>query len=486
MKKNDIFKTFCLVAFLQALMILGFIYYAVFHKPSNLVSSPTITDPPSLTISSTTKSEKSNNNEPRTQIPEKEKKYSKMRKYNYFTSESGIPGWCESIDDYKSLLSFDPFNSYQAPSSLTELENPFQTCNSALNFSKILIPERAFSASLQTNKYGGFTADMGWIFMISRLALIERSTVEFPEYWGHGCYDEAKKSSWSCFFKPIIAEKCTKELDREKVSLVQENDKDRHRGKLKDIYLNKELIGARNEIFTNFVNGIRSDNDLQSMRILFSWTFRLQDSVRKRVDAVKKQVLKTHWKDVKKMRYLGVHIRGGDKIGHNAGGPVEAYYVPMKAYTEILLCASKFQILEDINGIQDLNQLDFIYIATDEYSELEKLVDELKEAGIKLPIYTSSTEEDIGFSVKSYRKQGEEKEKFDSSVGLWADMEILAESEIFVGNLQSNVGRTVHLMRKGKHPDSTLSVPLNQKKGRSCCYKGTGESFLTNCFWLCS
>ena len=54
----------------------------------------------------------------------------------------------------------------------------------------------------------------------------------------------------------------------------------------------------------------------------------------------------------------------------------------------------------------------------------------------------------------------------------YAELEILARAELFVGNQKSNVWRVVHHMRFDKAPHSSLTVHTFQGSGRPTCCVG--------------
>lgn len=417
--------------------------------------------------------------------------------YEYKMPKHGeLPKWCQSRQSFVNALNFDPFDRY-VPAEL-ETPSPFQRCDSGLDFGKIYIPARSYSTLLKTWKYGGLTADMGWILLVARAAVYDNVAVEFPPYWGHGCYDAGQKNpSWTCLFQPIVNSSCSKALGPNhsaKRNLVQEKARDRHHAKLYHVYKDPTLTLERNMPVAKLVQdwfSIGGENDIQAMRQIFNWVFHLRPELRVKVDEIKAS-LKSDLKI--SGSYIGIHIRGGDKVGHNAGGPLEAYEVPSEVYAQLIKCFFLYDYPSKYPAGSE--EKPTVFIASDEYLLVEQLMLLL---GDRFRVVTSSTKAQVGFNVNDYRgetsksdleqarkKVAVEKSKLEQAIHLWADMEILAEAHVFVTSLQSNVARMIHLMRLGKPVNSTLSIPLHNRKISTCCLRNTVEALLANCFWFCT
>ena len=79
------------------------------------------------------------------------------------------------------------------------------------------------------------------------------------------------------------------------------------------------------------------------------------------------------------------------------------------------------------------------------------------------------------------------KEKFNAAIRLWADMEILAEGEMFLGSLQSNIVRMVLLLRIDKPANTSMIVENNG--GVSRCWRNHAKhkmhQIASHNFWYC-
>lgn len=312
-------------------------------------------------------------------------------------------------------------------------------------------------------KFGGLTADMGWPLMVARFALQETSKgVEFMGQWGHGCVENTRSCKWDSFFKPLPNSK-------KSTPVLYSNKTARHMIKMYKYYdsKHKRLAGKRNDFIIELAgmkNIIQPDNDLQTMRIVFTWLYQLNSSTRHVVDVQKKKVF-----DFDKP-YIAMHVRWGDKVGRG-GGPKETSFIPLKNYIQALDCHFKSR---------NTTPPTTIFVATDDYSSVE----ELRKMLPSFKVYTSAESRSRGFSIDKYRETVDNRGKYFRSVNLWADMEILANADVVAGNMGSNVLRMVHLMREDHDPDTTIDVAQYVRNGYSCC-NGSLEDRRRNCFWLC-
>lgn len=111
-------------------------------------------------------------------------------------------------------------------------------------------------------------------------------------------------------------------------------------------------------------------------------------------------------------RYIGFHIRAGDKI-------TEAELVKPEKY---------MKSLEKYANIKD------IFISTDDYSIVEKLQN--KYDG-KYNIYTLTNKEELGYNQGSFESSNKN-EKYNHLIEFFASMEILLNSELCFGSYSSN------------------------------------------------
>lgn len=395
--------------------------------------------------------------------------------YNYFRFSPTIR-WCSSEQVFDKAVSLDPKNRFVEPTKISQ--SPFRNCSSGIDFNKVYVPGRVWSKKIDARIYGGLTADMGWILLVSRLALHEGVAVEFPPYWGHGCPDSEPEEGWKCFFEPINRG-CLSDVKKDVKILVQEDRDDRHHAKLLNLYNNEDLYHKRNQnalkyFSSDFAHKLQKDNDVQVMRQLFHWVFTLKPIIRSKVDKKKEIIISKFNLDTQE--YISVHLRGGDKIGKNRDGPVEARAIPMEAYVKVINCKANFY-----GG----HFPKLIFVATDDID----LLNEFKTLlGNEYKVVTSADESAEGFGLKQYRDASNfnSEEKFNKAINLWTDMEVLRDGKFFVSCMQSNVARMLHIMRYGKLPNTTLRVPFSSSRTETCCSKDTGESRLKNCYWLCT
>ena len=302
------------------------------------------------------------------------------------------------------------------------------------------IPEWYFSKSRQRYIYGGFTADIGWVLMVARYSYSLGKEFAFTEHWGHGSIG----GSWTEMF--VQKSKCTNKRRLE----GKTNQKLRQEIKFKDYYTMRSYKVHPNKLIQKKFNmrNVSPLDDLTTMRRLFKDIFKLNRKSRLKVNKLKNSI------SPKKL-YIGVHVRWGDKIGNgNKNDPVESSMIPLETYV---------RIIKKID-------LKTIFVATDDYIA----VVELREL---LPNYTIFTSSDpvqhTGFSISAYKPD------LQGTIKLWADMEVLSEAQYFIGNFESNVARTVHLMRVRESFDIMDYHRGNDQ--RKCC-----ENKYNNCFWFCN
>jgi len=385
-----------------------------------------------------------------------------------------------------AAASFDPFNKY-VPLSDEALHharsrNPFK-CGSQGTLDedqrKLTVASWYYSKSREKYIFGGFTADMGWPLMIARYLLTKRHrsehALQFLDKWGHGCNTDS--DGWTCFFQQITPSECLPQgtpVD----SLTNKATETRHKVKLYDIYNATKSINdirGRNRNILELAeldDVLQPDNDLQTMQIVFQWVYQLLPQTRLAVDKIKHSL--GFRSPVK--AYIAFHIRWGDKIGRG-GGPVESAFIPLRKYVEAIHC---YYLNTDATTFPN-----HIYVATDDYGAVEELRELL---GSNYVVTTSATKVNTGFAIEKYHSGViDPSTKWNEAVRLWADMEILAGSDLFVGNMESSVGKMVQLMRVQKHPKSSINaMGVHRRSAKSCCAQNSVEALRTNCFWTCT
>jgi len=383
-----------------------------------------------------------------------------------------IPATCPVNMHQFDLMSNDPYRLYKIDDRvLAPLPSPFR-CGAIHSTTKLFVPFPGWSQSKTKYKFGGFTADMGWNLMVARYVLQGRAgtsaSVEFFGRWGHGCEGE-ENLGWHCMFQEITPLNCL----AANYSVHQLDYKDsptRRTVKMYDLYDSQsEEFGHRNRFIFNLAgvyDGIKGSGDIQMWRLLFKWIYKLTDFARHKVDVLKRKMIPTP------RRYIAFHIRWGDKVGRG-GGPKESSVVPLEDYIRSIACYYESISVATI-------PLD-VFVATDDYEAFKQIKILM---GPKFRVFTSATPARKGFSIDDYNLMKESRAKFSESIHLWSDLEILADSEVFVANLESNIGKMVHLMRNEKHPSSTMNAMDVKQGGKSCCVDKVMKN--KNCMWFCT
>ncbi|KAH9259569.1 hypothetical protein BASA81_001990 [Batrachochytrium salamandrivorans] len=322
-------------------------------------------------------------------------------------------------------------------------------------------------------KYGGFTADIGWVLMNAMYALETGNCIEFSEQWGHGCDEEGREAGWTCVFKPV--QPVGLALSVQQVIRMRSSDANTRRMVRRDeLYTPARLERHRYPRLAELVS--RADRnsprfrfpetaDLLAFRLVFRWMFQPTERVQRMVADIQKQVLQGFVPE----EIAGAHLRFGDKLGLRPG-PKEAHAeYQVRDFAERLVLYYKERQLAFPKAL---------FVATDDYEACQGLA---RLLGDSVTVLTSASQEkDRGFSIVEYRERTSSKDRFAASVRLWADMDLLAKTQVFLGSFQSNVGRTVHLMRFDKPANSTISV---DPVGARCAHRTNQLS--SHNFWYC-
>ena len=111
--------------------------------------------------------------------------------------------------------------------------------------------------------------------------------------------------------------------------------------------------------------------------------------------------------------YIGIHIRRGDKA-------IETEAIP----------ASKY-----IDNIQKMSNIKHIFVSTDDYN----VINEIKEHYKDLILYYLCKKEETGYDQLNFNNLSAQSKKTDMEL-LFASVDILCNSQAFVGTFNSNVG----------------------------------------------
>lgn len=112
-------------------------------------------------------------------------------------------------------------------------------------------------------------------------------------------------------------------------------------------------------------------------------------------------------------RYVGVHIRAGDKIKEYHVSPPESY-------------------IEKLSGITDIKD---VVVMTDDYRIFEKLCQDFKDYNF----HTLETHEQQGYNHRKNQRKSSDQKREDY-IRLFAGVELMAQSEHFVGTFSSSLG----------------------------------------------
>ena len=112
-------------------------------------------------------------------------------------------------------------------------------------------------------------------------------------------------------------------------------------------------------------------------------------------------------------KYIGFHIRGGDKFTEH----------------ELLQCSAY------IDKAEKLSSLRKAFVSTDDYGVIE----ELKKNYPQWYFYSLTEPSERGYFYSEFQSQDKESKKKDL-IKLFASMEILRASELFIGTFSSNMG----------------------------------------------
>jgi len=311
----------------------------------------------------------------------------------------------------------------------------FFSINTYVEKKDCLVPAWHFSKSKEKWIFGGFTADLGWILMVSRYAYSTSREVSFPKTWGHGDFNT---TNWESMFEEPY-KSCV-----HKTFFENKNTRLRQKVKFKSFYNAGGGLNP-NENAQKYLGFylIEKNNDLKTMRSIFKKNFKLNESARKEVDKFKIDI---------QQPYVSIHVRWGDKIGRgHPQDPKESVFVPLKYYVS--------QIPSHIKNV---------YVGTDDANAILKL----KEL---LPSHNLFYQNDLkvgGFSITLYEPN------ITKTFQLWADIELMSEAQLFIGNFESSVSRITHLMRNQESID-VIDV-FKKRKRWQCC-----ENKYNNCFWFC-
>jgi hypothetical protein len=378
--------------------------------------------------------------------------------------------------EWRAQGSFDPLRRHVAltaeQQALAEARNPFLCSGGGAKYSKVIQIRLPYFNDRQDKKQrgSGFGGNLNVIAELVRYAATKGLGVRFPRFaqWIYGD-PENGTMSWDLFFHEITAPECVAAGAQDWVlesPRSYANATLRHSLKLQERFEQGPLAASRNaEILrqAGLAEVVPADNDVQAMRLLFRWAFRLQPATRARVAAAQAPALAA----IAGRPYIAVHVRWGDKVGRGDLGKdgQESELFPLSSYAQAVAC---FYGAAAADGADEPQPPRLVFVATDDFAAVTELRALL---GAGFEVLTLATESERGHVESDFMHQSGAQRLRDVE-RLYAELEILARAELFVGNQKSNVWRVVHHMRFDKAPHSSLTVHTFQGSGRPTCCVG--------------
>ena len=200
--------------------------------------------------------------------------------------------------------------------------------------------------------------------------------------------------------------------------------------------------------------GLKIDNrEATSIMAKYLWSH-LTPWIRKDIEFVK------HYSDVFQTKpYVGIHVRRGDKLIH------EAKYQPIESYMEeaVKYYDSEFTTI-------GVNDIEAIWVASDDNT----VIDEVRS--ICVNYFPNVRNESISYASNGIRgglKTAQDVPTHTRGAGyadfvyILSDIEQLVEADLFVGTMSSNIGRLVAVLRDGMGKSRKSSVSLDSGWGPS-------------------
>ena len=271
-----------------------------------------------------------------------------------------------------------------------------------------------------------------WVYNIAANGWKDLSLINSQLLTPCNCYEESEgkvSNGWNCLFSemPHICKfDDVKSWENYMSSRGDDNKDIEEAGKVKP-WIGKE------HLFDNLYVDRRG---ALSVMAKYLWSH-MTPWLRRDVDLVKNKFQKSP--------YLGMHIRRGDKLIHEAKKvETEDYmeavidYIKSKESLTVDEITSIWVASDDITVVNEVRNITSMYFPSVERQDVVKE----ESPGIKeVPTHTSKMD-------------------YWSFVYIIADIEKLVEADIFVGTFSSNIGRLVAILRDGigKSTDSSISM----------------------------
>jgi hypothetical protein len=372
--------------------------------------------------------------------------------------------------DFRASGSFDPQRRYVALSAAqlaaADARNPFSCSSSAPRERKL---REVIQIVLEVNRTSapglssGFGSTINVMVELGRYAATTGRGLRLPGFdqWMFGGARGAGATTWTTFFLELSAPECVAADAQVWSSLPPRliiNNEKRHQIRMSERFSDASLAPRRNaEILrqAGLEGVVNADNDVQAMRLVFRWMFQLQPATRARVDEVKAPAVAA----IAGRPYIGLHVRWGDKVRSRMA---ESELFGLELYAQAIACFYAEQ--RDGAGVSaSLPRV--LFVATDDFAAVTGLRELL---GTGFEVVTLADESAKGHTEHDFNKKSDEA-RFREVELLWADMELLAGAELFVGNQKSNIWRAVHHLRYDKPAHSSLSVHTLATAEPTCC-----------------
>jgi hypothetical protein len=360
--------------------------------------------------------------------------------------------------DYQAEGSFDPLRRYVALSAAqiaaADARNPFLCAAGGAQAP----PRYARSVVATFGAYGnGIGSSLNQMLDCVRYGATYGVAPRFPgaaRYWVYG-RPKGVATTWTTLFSEVTAPECIAS-DAEETLFDRDwgNSTRRHMLRLYDrFYGSAQAAASRNSEVLRLagLEGVlQGDNDVQAMRILFRWAFRLQPAARARVEEIKAPLVLAF----RGRPFVSMHVRWGDKVGDVGTNPPEAAKVGLDTFARAVSC---------YYGASPSPTL--VFVATDDMRAVGQLRALL---GPDFDVLSLAAQEDQGHLQAEWNTMSEER-RWQDTLRLWAEVELLAQAELFVGDDSSNIWRIVHYLRIDKPVHSSVSVRQVAAKAHTCC-----------------
>lgn len=286
-------------------------------------------------------------------------------------------------------------------------------------------------------------------------AKVQHASLQILEtrYWNYGC--EAGKG-WSCYFIPTedvysVNDSTASDDELQCSELMTTNGLSplNSRSLPRDCRLVSRPESSRTVAKT--LEAIPYPESLEKARELARLFWRINQDTQDKVTVLLHDI-KFHFGVHPSSRYIGVHIRRGDKGKEKVPIPIEEYVASIKAI--------------DSNGMP-------LFLASDDGRVLQQLKQYFPDRTIAV-VRTSKVRK--GHLQRDLNRQrGKATQR--AVVELLAEIEMLRSATWFIGTFSSNLGRLVHVLRSH---DPKTSISLDDRWAPGVAYKTFGQPY---CEW---